>query len=214
MIPARSGSSSPAGGGRNLFLVRHGETTGGSNLRFLGSTDVPLSREGCNQVRALVPLLAGIDPVALYHSPLARAAQSLDILVEALGWGGGREGLHDLRELDFGACEGLTEAEIRREFPDFHTRWRSGGDYEAFPGGESLAAFSRRVGRATAAVLAAHPRGDLVLVVHKGVLRRILWHLFDRTEPALSRYDPPLASLTQVRETPGLPPTWHGPRLP
>ena len=38
---------------QELFLVRHGETTGQSSVRLYGATDVPLSDLGREQVRAV-----------------------------------------------------------------------------------------------------------------------------------------------------------------
>ena len=45
---------------RRLWLVRHGETEGQSSIRYHGANDVPLSDVGRQQIRALLPLLAGI----------------------------------------------------------------------------------------------------------------------------------------------------------
>lgn len=185
---------------RTWYLVRHGATVGESEIRFHGSGDVRLSEEGRGQIRRLAPRLAGLRPAALIHSPLSRARESMAILVETLGWTGALREEADLRELHFGACEGLSEPEIRERFPEFHARWKAGGGIEAFPEGEALEAFSARVAGAVDRIRAAVPAGDLVLVAHKGVHRRILFRLLGRRDPRVGPYDPPLGSVTVLRE--------------
>ncbi|MGB3966557.1 MAG: histidine phosphatase family protein, partial [Planctomycetota bacterium] len=141
---------------RRLWLVRHGETAGQSSVRFHGHNDVALADAGRVQIRALAPLLAGVDFARVVHSPLSRAAESAAILVAACGVARERVAADDrLRELSFGACEGMTAGEIAAAFPEF---WRAyeAGVHEAFPGGEPRAAFAARV-RAAVTELAAAP---------------------------------------------------------
>lgn len=163
--------------GRRLWLIRHGETTGSSSIRYYGATDVPLSDLGREQMARLRPLLRTQRFAAIVHSPLCRAAESARIahsllddpppLVEVEP---------DLREVDFGALEGRTAAEIAAELPDFHARWQA-GDIAAYPGGENVLGFRSRVAAAIDAVLARHPTGDLCIVVHRGVVKNALVHL-------------------------------------
>ena len=69
---------------RRLWLVRHGETEGQSSIRYHGANDVPLSEVGRTQIRALLPLLAGVRPTMVAHSPLVRAAESEVLIVVLL----------------------------------------------------------------------------------------------------------------------------------
>lgn len=163
-------------GPKRLWFVRHGETEGQSSIRFHGRNDVLLSEPGRAQIRALAPLLAGIAPTAVVHSPLQRAAESAQILATALGWPPVLRSDQRLREISFGDCEGMTEGEIAAAFPGFWAS-RQSGPVDAFPGGESRHAFAARVAAGVAEAVERSPAGDLVVVAHRGTVRQALRHV-------------------------------------
>ena len=184
---------------QRLWLVRHGETTGESSIRYHGSNDVPLSELGRTQVRALAPLLAGVDFVRVVHSPLSRAAESAAILAERLGLAAAHLVADErLREISFGACEGLTRAEIEPRFPDF---WRDYQDHrtDRFPGGEARTEFASRAMTAVSDWLQRHAAGDLLLVAHRGIVRMALCHLLGVPPTGHDPFAVALGSLTVVR---------------
>ena len=93
-------------------------------------------------------------------------------------------------EVDFGRWEGLTAEEIEARDPALFARWRSGDPATGFdyPDGEEAVSFQARIAAATDRVLAnAGPAAALVL--HKGVIRRVLQRLgleeLDRARPGL-----------------------------
>jgi probable phosphoglycerate mutase len=159
---------------RRLWLVRHGETEGQSSIRFHGKNDVRLSDVGRAQIRALAPLLAGVEFSRVVHSPLLRAAESAAILAAACGVPVARVQAEErLREISFGACEGMTEAEIEAAFPQFWRSYRGGGT-DTFPEGEPRPAFVTRVQGAIHELAAAEWSGDLLVVSHRGTTRQAL----------------------------------------
>ncbi|MFO1052629.1 MAG: histidine phosphatase family protein [Planctomycetota bacterium] len=163
--------------GRRLWLVRHGETVGGSSERYFGSTDIALSALGREQVERLAPRLGSCAFAALVHSPLSRAVDSARILCERLAAPPGIvEVEDDLREVDFGDLEGLTRGEIEARFPGFFDDWRAGRTH-GYPGGESSAGFRARVAAGIDRALARHPAGDVCVVAHRGVIKSVLVHL-------------------------------------
>ncbi len=181
---------------RLLYLVRHGETEGESSIRFHGRNDVPLSGLGRQQMRSLATHLALTPMDGLVHSPLARARESAQILLEAMTHlPAVVEEAPDLIEVNFGAMEGLTQAEIAQSMPQWHAEWRA-GRATAYPGGESFAGFAQRVAQAFDGMLARHPQGTLLVVAHKGVIRHGLAHLLGQTREAAAKMDFDLASMT------------------
>lgn len=180
---------------RSLFLVRHGETTGESSVRYHGRNDVPLSELGRAQIQGQVGFLAPRHFAALIHSPLSRAREAAEIL---------RAGLlrppdvveeaPDLTEVHFGAMEGLTEAEIAAELPDFFRRWKA-GDADGYPEGETFAGFRARIAGAFDGLLARHPAGDLLVVCHKGVIKIGMQRLLGLSQEATARLHPDLGSI-------------------
>lgn len=143
-------------------LVRHGLTAPQQQGRYCGHSDPPLSSAGVTQMRRLANDLARRFPKidAVVTSDLVRATASAALLTKNAP----TLALPELREIDFGAWEGLRfeetgcgDAEALRS-PEFR-----------FPGGESAAMVHARVSRAVPAILAA--AGPITLIVaHAGSL--------------------------------------------
>jgi len=183
---------------RELYLVRHGETVGGSSVRFYGRTDVALADLGREQVQGLVPLVSHVSFRAVVHSPLARARESAEILAAALREPPAViEEAPDLIEVDFGDIEGLTESEIAAQMPGWYREWKS-GSAAGFPGGETFVGFQARMVAAVDGMMARHPTGNLLVVVHKGVIRRALTHLLGLSRDAAAKINLDLGSLSVV----------------
>jgi broad specificity phosphatase PhoE len=146
-----------------LCLLRHGRTAWNEAGRIQGRTDIPLSPFGRRQVAAwrLPPPFARASCIA---SPLLRARETAAIL------GHTDHTLdHRLQEMSWGAYEGCTLAELRREHGTrFAANTARGLDFRP-PGGESPREVAERL-RACLADL-ARTRRDHLIVTHKGVLR-------------------------------------------
>ena len=188
---------------RLLYLVRHGETVGESSIRYHGRNDVALSNLGRQQVAGLEGFVRHLAFGAVVHSPLSRARESAQILVDRLQRAPTViEEAPDLAEVDFGGMEGMTEAEIAMSFPDWFATWK-GGTATGFPGGESFGGFATRVERAVDGVLARHPKGNLLIVVHKGIIKRAVGKLLQMSAESMDRLNPDLGSLTVLANQDG-----------
>jgi broad specificity phosphatase PhoE len=82
----------------------------------------------------------------------------------------------DLAEVDYGAWDGRTLADIDAFDPENARRFRQWDPTFAFPCGESLDAFVARVGRATYK-LTGRPEQCIGVVSHIGVIRQITCHM-------------------------------------
>ena len=194
-----------SGEARRLLLVRHGETAGQSSIRYYGSTDVPLSAAGRAQIEELRPLLAGLKIEALVHSPLGRARDSAVIVRNLLECAPqSLLAAEDLREVDFGAIEGMTAAQIQDAMPQWFDQWNL-GQVDAYPDGESLAGFAQRVGSAFDQLLGQFPAGDLLAVVHRGVIKAAMAHLLELSREKIRAWPLDLGSLTVLIQSEG----WH-----
>lgn len=171
-----------------LVLVRHGESTWNVRRRFQGRRDPWLSARGRAQAEALARRLADPfappplpvppgPPVAIWHSPLKRAADT----ARAVGALLPVELRADERasEIGQGAWEALSHGAVAAFGPEL-AEWLADPTRTVAPGGEPLASVRRRVGAALADVLAALASPSLagsatlpwaVLVSHEGVLR-------------------------------------------
>lgn len=142
-----------------VVLVRHGETAWARDGRHTGRTDIPLTELGRRQARVLGDRLRGRRFVAVWTSPLSRAAETCRLA----GLSEGADAFDDLMEWDYGAYEGRRTDEIRREVPGWSI-WRDGA-----PGGESAAEVAARADRVIAR--AVHAAGEVVLFAHGHFLR-------------------------------------------
>ncbi len=153
---ATMAGSDPRG---RLWLVRHGETEWARLGRHTGLTDVPLTAAGVRQAIALKDRLAGRSFGLVLSSPLSRAFETARLA----GFGNQVIVDDDLHEWDYGADEGLTSAEIRRDRPDWSI-WRDG-----VRGGESIDAMALRADRVISRVRASD--GDSLCFAHGHLLR-------------------------------------------
>lgn len=96
----------------NIYLIRHGRQS-----NTLCNVDVPLSEAGIKQARLVGRRLAGYDIDALYSSELIRAVETANIINEYLEVPHIKQ--RDLKEIDFGDLEGLTDDEIKENFQEF-----------------------------------------------------------------------------------------------
>jgi probable phosphoglycerate mutase len=141
-----------------VWVVRHGETAWSRTGQHTGRTDIPLAAAGRREARRLVRRLRGHPFALVLTSPLRRAAETA-----RLAGFPAAEPTADLLEWDYGAYEGRTSDEIRRDAPGW-TLWRDG-----VPGGETAEQVAARVDRVVGRCRAAG--GDALLFAHGHVLR-------------------------------------------
>lgn len=153
------------------LLLRHGRTAHTPERRFSGSSDLDLSDLGRADAEAAARGLAGRGIEAIVASPLKRCRQTAGAVAEVLDMG--IEVDRDLRELDFGAWEGMTGAEALAANPLAFRRWRTSLDVRP-PGGESIADVSARVAAARARILERHAGKTVLLVTHVTPIKLML----------------------------------------
>lgn len=121
-----------------LILIRHGQTPGNAEKRYIGCTDESLSAKGRTELE--MRMKRGVYPAAgsLYLSPMRRCIQTAEILYPGQKY----TMINEFREMDFGRFEGKNYAELSGD-PDYQA-WIDSGGLIAFPGGESRAEFIRR----------------------------------------------------------------------
>ncbi len=121
-----------------LILIRHFQTKGNLEGRYIGVTDEPLlqSEEVHRLAAALRERLAGVEAVCA--SPLKRCVETAALLFPAI-----TPVLYPgLRECDFGLFENKNYEELKG-LPEYQ-RWLDSGGRIPFPQGEGRDAFCRR----------------------------------------------------------------------
>lgn len=144
------------------WWVRHGPTHARG---FAGWTDLPADLSDTARINRLALSLP--EEALFVSSDLARARSTAAALAD------GRPCLPpapSLREIHFGAWEGLTFAEIEARDPDLSRAfWSEPGDV-APPAGESWHALEARVNAWVDETARHHSGRDIVAVAHLGVI--------------------------------------------
>ena len=157
-----------------VYLIRHGKTEANEKRLYCGSTDLPLSEHGREDLQNLH---YDIPNVRFLTSGMRRANETLRILFGNVPF----EEDHRFREVDFGAFE-LRGYEELKDLPEYQA-WISGANERNVPpGGESGEQMRKRVLEAFSEI-----REDTVLVAHGGVIAAIMENLFP--EEHKSRYE-------------------------
>jgi len=145
--------------GREIVIVRHGETEWTLSRQHTGTTNIPLTDNGRRQAEAVGTRLAGRNFDLVLSSPLDRAVETCRLA----GFGDAPEISDDLLEWNYGEYEGITTADIRKTDPDWDL-WRDGG-----PGGETAAQVGARVDRVIARLRDLD--GSAIVFAHGHLLR-------------------------------------------
>ena len=159
-----------------IYLIRHGKTLANERHLYCGSTDLPLSKEG---VEELQRLSYHVSRVRFVTSGLRRTEETLQILFGEVS----HCVIPELREVDFGSFEMRGYQELKDD-PDYQS-WISGdNESNVPPGGESGNQMRQRVLKAFSEI--SQTGQDTVIITHGGVIYAIMESLFP--EEGKNRY--------------------------
>lgn len=179
-----------------IFLIRHGETLWTATRRYQGTTNVPLTRGGIRQAKAIARALESERPTRLYTSTLRRARDTAARMARSLGL----KPLIDsrLNEIDFGEWEGADYRILAQRSKKEFRAWRE-GRLKKPPGGESIASLSRRIGEFLKEILDRYPEETLAIVSHGGPIKMFLFKALN----GFVRRTAPFPSVWSLRIDPG-----------
>jgi probable phosphoglycerate mutase len=163
----------------------------------VASSNPGLTDEGRAQVRAagawLQPMAGDVD--ALVSSPVRRSRESAEILAEFLDKQ--IEVEEGLAEMEFGAWDGLTFAEVGDRYPDELSAWL--GDLEFAPvGGESFRDVEKRVLVGRDRLVSSYAGQTVVAVSHVTPIKVLVADALGAPLDALFRMELAAASVTVV----------------
>ncbi len=159
-----------------LLLVRHGQAQSNKRGAFLGRQDDPLTELGRFQIASLRDRISDEAIDLVVASPLIRAKDSAEILVEDRDTPLELDSL--LMEQDYGLWDGLTFTETAQRFSKDFDDWMTGNPQISPTGGENLLQVAARVKQSYQNWLPqVQPGGCMMLVGHAGALQTLLCEL-------------------------------------
>ncbi|URZ15902.1 alpha-ribazole phosphatase [Clostridium felsineum] len=157
-----------------ITLVRHGETDGNKEKKYLGWTDIELNEKGILQAKIVRDKLSEEKFDLIISSPLKRAKATAEII-------GNTNIIYEdnLKEINFGLFDNLSYKEIRAQYPEECEKWINNNDF-TFPHGESFSRMYTRVQNFVDKIKTKE--GSILVVTHSGIIRSIIAYLLNMEE--------------------------------
>lgn len=149
----------------SIYLIRHGKTVANEQHLYCGSTDLPLSDGGREELHSM---RYDITPERFVTSGMKRTDETLRILFGNVPFSVDSR----FREVDFGAFE-MKSYEMLKEKAAYQAWLTGDNERNVPPGGESGVQMTRRVLEAFREI----PDGT-ALITHGGVIAAIMASLF------------------------------------
>ncbi len=153
-----------------LLLVRHGETDWNRDRRIMGRQEIGLNETGRLQALSLQEALARFPVDAVYSSPVCRARETAQILVEARGLSIAYD--ERLVEIHYGDWVGKTFEEVRA-FPDYIPYFKR-LETPVAPNGETLYQVRDRALDFVRQIQRSHPNQTVIAVSHADWIKCLL----------------------------------------
>ena len=157
-----------------IYLIRHGKTEANEKHLYCGSTDLPLSDTGKEELRSIH---YDIQSVRFLTSDMKRTNETLQILFGDVPY----ETDPRFREVDFGIFE-MHSYDQLKDTPEYQAWLASDNEANIPPQGESGVQMRTRVMQAFSEI-----KEDTCIITHGGVIATIMEHLFP--EENKNRYE-------------------------
>ena len=159
----------------DILVVRHGQTDWNAIQRVMGRKDIPLNEIGRAQAAVVRDWLTDIPLDAVYTSPVLRAKQTTEIILE------GKPNLtlqeeEGLAEINYGDWIGKLFFDVHQEFKESYEAYLKNPSRLQIPGGERVSDVQKRVVAVVEKVRKKHEGGKILLVSHADLIKMIFVH--------------------------------------
>ena len=165
-----------------IYLIRHGLTKANENHLYCGSTDLPLSQKGREEL-SQIKYEIDVENTVFITSGMKRTEETLENLF------GDVSHIVDSRfkEINFGIFEMKSYNELKDTSE--YQQWLEGDNYTNIaPDGESGAQMEKRVLAAFTDVLLTNK--DTAIITHGGVIAAIMANIFKNENKNRYRWQP------------------------
>lgn len=161
---------------KNLFLVRHGQTT--ANIGGSLDKNSQLTALGAAQALEVGIALAHIHPTAIIHTGLDRTLETAELVALGGGFGVPFIGMDKFRERDMGIYDGVGAVERLRRQPGMEEQVQTyGGSFVWFAEGteqdgiEPLAHMRQRILEGLREIGKLYGNQPVILIAHEGSIK-------------------------------------------
>ncbi|MEM9217415.1 MAG: histidine phosphatase family protein [Cyanobacteria bacterium P01_F01_bin.150] len=169
-----------------LLFIRHAESVGNQQHRMQGHADYELSEQGWKQAECLAQRLTVefCVPTCVYSSPIRRAKQTAQVILQHLPSQVSLAYDDRLKECDQGIFEGLTWLEASKLYPELCNKLETTMEWIPVPEAETPSEVRHRVHSWLKDIFTNHQGGhSLWIVAHQWLLCNLISALLgsDRT---------------------------------
>jgi len=156
----------------NIYFLRHGETAASRAGGYCGDLDIELTAVGQEMAHAFAEAYRTFPWTTVYCSPKRRALDTATPICQAIRTEMQiREGL---KEIAYGKWEGMTPAEVSRDYHDDYIRYLADPGWNAPTEGERAVDIARRSHVVLEEIEQEYPSGNVLVVSHKATIRIML----------------------------------------
>lgn len=152
-----------------LLIIRHGQSLGNMEKKFLGHTDWDLSPLGYEQAKELTEYLENEKIDKVYASDLMRAYHTVSGIAKQRGL----EVIKDsrLREINAGKWEGKLYDSLYADFSEDYSLWKTDIGNSRCTGGELVAELQNRIVAAVLDIAGKNPEKTVCIGTHATPIR-------------------------------------------
>ncbi|HEY9782388.1 MAG TPA: histidine phosphatase family protein [Leptolyngbyaceae cyanobacterium] len=166
-----------------VVIVRHGQSSYNTERRIQGRSDASiLTQTGREDAQKVGAALSNLKFAAVYTSPLQRAKQSAEVIVNSFATATPLTPTDQLLEIDLPLWEGLLVQDVQEKFPEDYHDWHNHpdefamevsqpqGSREHFP----VVAIYEQARQFWQEILPQHQGETILIVGHNGINRALI----------------------------------------
>lgn len=148
---------------KRVILIRAGRTDWADQERLAGDMDLQINEAGRAEAATAANEIAGQSPKSVFCGTDEPAIETAAIIAASLGLK--YKAIEELREMDLGLWEGLTEDQFRERFSRVHKAWHDDPNSVEPPNGEALPLVDARIEEGVHRVMKRRSVSPIVLVL-------------------------------------------------
>ena len=159
-----------------IILIRHGQSVGNFERRFLGHTDLDITEIGYKQADKVCEFLKDEHIDVIYSSDLARAFQTAQEIAKDRDMTVQID--ERFREINGGKWEDVPWDDLPHKFSESYNIWLNEPYRLQMPEGESMTEFSQRLITASSEIAQKHDGKTVCIATHGTAIRVLACHFY------------------------------------